>query len=324
MRLFFAVVCAIILLAVGSLLFIRRGAPMPASNKLQVVASIFPLADWLGEVGGDDVDVHLLVARNANPHHFEPQVQDAVRVSRARAFFAIGLGLDPWAARLAQNSGRGAELAFFETGTWITPQHLDLAQDNVVLEKGVYGAVHDANVPAQADPHYWLDPQRAASVVRRMAQALAKLDPGHAAGYSSRAEAYAQKLKGLDEQIEAARKTIPPGQPVVTFHNAYGYLLERLGLKLAAVVQVSPGVEPNARDTVNAVRIMRQIGQGTVFREPLGSRDAAEVLARELNGRVAVLDPMDTESGEFGITYLEREAHNIRLLAETFGKQAVR
>jgi len=65
---------------------------------------------------------------------------------------------------------------------------------------------------------------------------------------------------------------------------------------------------------------MRQIGQGTVFREPLGSREAAEALARELNGRVAVLDPMDTESGEFGTTYLDREAHNIRLLAETFGK----
>jgi len=174
-----------------------------------VVASIFPLADWLGEVGGDDVDVHLLVARSANPHHFEPQVQDAVRVSHARAFFAIGLGLDPWAVRLAQNSGRGTELAFFETGAWITPQPLDTAQDNLLLENPAHVAATRPRWPPRLT--------RIIGSIHSGRPAWScgwrRLWPGSipvTRRYASRAEGYAARLKGLDERIEAARRVIPP------------------------------------------------------------------------------------------------------------------
>ena len=101
----------------------RPSAPQqpPAAGKLLVVATIFPLADWLREVGGADVEVHCLVSGGSNPHHFEPSMKDAAAVTGARAVFAVGLGLDEWAGRLAANAGR-TDLAFFETGEWITPR----------------------------------------------------------------------------------------------------------------------------------------------------------------------------------------------------------
>src|SRR5437879_1235066 len=81
----------------------RSAAPEPRTpnpEPLTVVATLAPLADWLREIGGPDVAVHCLVSGAADPHHFEPSISDAMQISNARAVFAVGLEMDPWAQRL--------------------------------------------------------------------------------------------------------------------------------------------------------------------------------------------------------------------------------
>jgi len=316
--------CAAVGLSIWLLL--PRSAPAPArAERLQVAATIFPLADWLREVGGADVDVHLLVRGGSNPHHFEPTIKDATVVTRARALFTVGLGLDEWARRLAANSGRGAALAVFETGAWITPRPFGTPAVSVHSDHGTDAAGHrtegaevDLVEQAQAgkfDPHYWLDPLRAAVVVARMAEELGKLDPPHADGFRQRAAAYAGKLQALNSEIEAQARSVRHDARIVTFHDAYGYLLDRLGIGVAAVIQVSPGVEPSAREVSEAIRSMRGIGQRTVFHEPADSGVAAQAVARELGARLEVLDPLDSEASSVGKTYLERVRHDVKVLA---------
>jgi ABC-type Zn uptake system ZnuABC Zn-binding protein ZnuA len=323
-------VILLIVLAAAALLAFGTGSQRQTeaargTQALPVVATIFPLADWLREVGGDDVEVHCLVSGGSNPHHFEPTIRDAAAVGRARALFAVGLGLDEWAERLARNSERGAALAFFETGSWIRPRPFNKHDLSAVADgapeaehraQGVEVALVEGHAHGQYDPHYWLDPQRAAAVVARMAEELSKLDAPHAEAYRRRAAAYIEKLNALDREIAECAKTIPPGSRIVTFHDAYGYLLERLGITVAAVIQVSPGVEPSARDVAEAIRAMRQIGQHTVFHEPMDSGVAARSIAGELSARLEVLDPLDSEASSTGTTYLERMRRNANVLVE--------
>lgn len=290
------------------------GSANPPSGKPKIVATIFPIADWAREIGGPDIDVHCLVSGAANPHHFEPGIRDATAVTEAKALFAIGLGLDPWAKKLVTNAGSKAVL--FETGTWISARKLDALK---TIEIGHDKDDHDEDhhhEAGSADPHFWLDPQRAITVVQRMADELGKIDPAHKDGYAQRAAAYIEKLKALNTELEAGAKSIKPGTQLVTFHDAYGYLFERLGIKLAAVVQVSPGVEPGLRDVSEAIRIMKEIGQRTVFKEPAGSASAAKIVSQELGGKVESLDPMDSELSEVGPTYLERLRHDINVLVK--------
>ncbi|MGD0094530.1 MAG: metal ABC transporter substrate-binding protein [Planctomycetota bacterium] len=327
----FVVVLLAGIAAVGVLAFRRPPQPRPdGPRKLEVAATIFPLADWLREVGGPDVEVHCLVSGGKNPHHFEPAIGDAVVVARARALFAAGLGLDEWAERLAANSGRGAELAFFETGSWIAPRAFQAGQTGVVplpAGEGAPGpaaphraegveveAVHE-HAHGNWDPHYWLDPLRASTVVVRMAGELGKLDPVHRDGYQQRCAAYVEKLKALNDEVAALARATPSGAQLVTFHDAYGYLLERLGIGLPAVIQSSPGVEPSVRDVGAALRILKQTGQRAVFHEPADSGVAVQTIARELGLEVEVLDPLDTEASSAGKTYLERVRHDLKVLA---------
>lgn len=285
----------------------------PEAGKMQLAATIFPLADWLREVAGEDAEVHCLVSAAKNPHHFEPSAGDAVRVTRSRALFAIGLGLDPWAAKLAANSGNPAP-QHIEVSAWIVPRPIFGAGAKVIGSHVCSTQCGDG----QHDPHFWLDPARAITVVERLAVELGKLDPPHAEGYARRAAAYVVKLKALDAEVQSTAKTIAPGRKAVTFHDAYGYLFERLGIELAAVVQHAPGIEPSPRDVSGALRVMREIGQRTVFSEPAGT-PAAKAIAKELGAETATLDPLDTEWSDAGKNYLERMRHNLVMLGDAFG-----
>lgn len=67
----------------------------PQSDKLRVVATVFPVADVVKKVGGDLVDVHLLVPPGAEPHDWEPTVSDRKEIGKAKVFFYNGAGLEP-------------------------------------------------------------------------------------------------------------------------------------------------------------------------------------------------------------------------------------
>lgn len=300
---------------------------------LQICATISPLADWAREVGGGDARVYLLVDGYKDPHHFEPSVSDAVRVSASRALLASGLGLDPWAERLVERAGKGAALEYIDASQWIQP--LKLTAREIEISPGsaektpdaqpvpravrdaadalrrAHGHIHGGDV----DPHFWHDPRRAMQVVAHLVEEFGRFDPEHKEAYAARGEICLGKLKALDARVEAAAKKIPPGTRVVTFHDAYGYLFERLHVKVAAVVQTSPGVEPSLKDCSEALRVMREIKQPAIFKEPASSERAIEMIAREMRiERIALLDPLDNGASPVGRDYFERMEHNIATL----------
>ncbi|HLX63450.1 MAG TPA: metal ABC transporter substrate-binding protein [Planctomycetota bacterium] len=320
-----AVIAAAVLIGVA-IWFASGRADAPSSGRLQLCATISPLADWVREVAGPDADVHCLVDGSKDPHHFEPTAQDALRISASRAVFAVGLGMDEWAETFVKNAERGDKLVLFETGEWIEPRKLEVHE----IEIGGALRAHEprANEPrpqgsghhhhGSEDPHYWQDPRRAMTVVARIADELIKIDPAHKSGYESRRDACLQKLKALDTLVESAAALIPKNQQLVTFHDAYGYLFERLHIHIAAVVQVTPGVEPSLKDCAEAIHAMREIGQKVVFKEPAGSDRAIEVIAKDLGiTQVEILDPLDNEISPVGKNYFERMKHNVLTVAKT-------
>jgi ABC-type Zn uptake system ZnuABC Zn-binding protein ZnuA len=282
---------------------------------LTVCATISPLADWLKEIVGDDGTVVCLVSGGKDPHHFEPTARDAVAVGQSKAVFAVGLGLDPWAAKLA-DSGGSTKLVTVSDGMQareFAPHEIHVGAESVQEAEHAHGG---------KDPHFWHDPRRAKIVVAKMAEKLAQADPGHAENFKRRAQACAAKLEALDGEIETLAKAIPNGAQVVTFHDAFGYLFERLHVNVAAVVEVSPGVEPSIRDCTEAVRALKAIGQRVVFREPGSSDRAIEILAQNAGiTQIETLDPLDNDATVAGKDYFERMRHNLDVLKRVLVRQ---
>src|SRR4030042_6695076 len=75
------------------------------SNRVKVIASIAPLADFTKQVGGERVDVKLLLPTGASPHIYEPTPKAMKYISDARVFVKIGAGLEFWAEKIIKASG---------------------------------------------------------------------------------------------------------------------------------------------------------------------------------------------------------------------------
>src|SRR4051794_25914159 len=97
-----ALVLALLLLAGGGLPSPRVSAqPAP----LKIVTSIRPVADMIQNVGGERVDVVALVPPGGEPEDYDPTPADATAVSKARIFFANGLGLEAYLEDLVESAG---------------------------------------------------------------------------------------------------------------------------------------------------------------------------------------------------------------------------
>ena len=84
----------------------RQQPKSPANGKLPVVATIFPVYDFVRAIGGDRVSVALLLPPGAEPHSFEPKPADMVRVGQARLLVFTNPAMEPWAAKLLTGAGR--------------------------------------------------------------------------------------------------------------------------------------------------------------------------------------------------------------------------
>lgn len=77
-------------------------APPPPSEKLKVVVSIFPLADFVSNVGGEKVEVLTLLPTGASPHTYEPTPGQVKEIAEAKVFVKNGFGLEFWAEKVVK------------------------------------------------------------------------------------------------------------------------------------------------------------------------------------------------------------------------------
>ncbi|MHB8831037.1 MAG: metal ABC transporter substrate-binding protein, partial [Patescibacteria group bacterium] len=68
----------------------------PSDTRLQVAATINPLADLVRQIGGEYVAVSDILPPGASPHTFNPAPEQISSAQNVKLFFAIGHGLDSW------------------------------------------------------------------------------------------------------------------------------------------------------------------------------------------------------------------------------------
>ena len=254
----------------------RSGGPQ-AAGAPGVVASIPPLAAIAAEVHVDPGAVSSFLPPGANPHAFEPRPGDVARARDAQLLLVIGLGFDDWALRAARAAAaRPPRVLVASEGLELLP----LAGEEAAAHPG-----------ESADPHLWLDPRLGGLIGERVAEALAELDPPHAADYRARAAALQRRLEALDAEL-GARLAPVRGAGFVATHAAWGYLARRYGLVEGAVLEAAPGREPGPRHLLEASRLARERGLRAVFAEVQLSDASARVVAEEAGIPVVHLDAL--------------------------------
>lgn len=268
-------------------------SPLHAAERLNVVASFSILADFVGNVGGDRIDLTTLVGADSDVHVYTPAPSDAKRIADAKLVIVNGLGLEGWLPRLVQSSGGKAQVVTASAG--IAPLKLGSA----------------------ADPHAWQSVPNARIYVTDIAKALAAADPDDAEFFQARAKTYLDKLATLDREVREAVAKIPPERrKVISTHNAFGYFSAEYGVQFIAPLGVSTETEPSARDIAAIISQIKAQKIPAVFLENISDDRLIRRIAAETGSKVGGTLISDGLTGEKGPapTYIDMVRHNIKAL----------
>lgn len=280
-------------------------------EKLPVVASIFPIADMIQQVGGEHVDVIFVLPAGASPHTFEPKPSLVKKISSAKIFFMVGVGLEFWAQKFISLSEAALKTVVLSNGVPLiyTTGHFDDRQKH-------HGGKNDSNVRLNvANPHIWLDPVIAKSMVNKIVAALSEVDNRYLTYYNQQGQMYLDELDKLDGLINATVESFRI-KKYVSFHASWDYFARQYDLQSVGVIEAVPGRNPTPILIKNIVASIKKHDIKAVFAEPQLNPRAAEVIAREAKVKLLMLDPMGGPKIEGRNSYIDLMKYNLNVLKE--------
>lgn len=277
------------------------------SEKIKVVASIHPLGDVTKQVGKDRVSVKVMLPPAASPHTFEPTPLDMMEIQNSKIFVKAGAGLEFWAEKMMKASSNRKIIIVDAASGLPLIRH--------VHSHTSAGASEEKAHQESADPHVWLDPVLMKTVVDKIQNALSKADPEGEVYYRENAEKYKKDLDALHSEIMDRVKSFRVKE-YITFHPAWNYFSKRYGLRVAGVIEESPGREPSPKHIAKIINEIKRINSKIVFAEPQFNPKIAEVIAKEAGAKVLFLDPVGSPNLKGRDTYIGLMRYNLSVMEE--------
>jgi len=277
-----------------------------AADRIPVVATFSVIADMLGNVGGDRLDIKTIVGPGGDCELYQPTPADVATVAGSSAVFINDLNeeFEPWIEPLLKQA--------------------DFHGAKVVVSRGVHTLtaeeehpVSGRQLPETIDQHAWLDPRNGVIYVRNMAEALARLDPEGAAGYRSRAAAYTQNIQGVDDWARKEMGAVPAAKRrALASHDSLQYIASAYGITLLAVNGWTNKTEPSAEELAKLARQIRAAHVKALFLDSITDQRAIRRIADETGAMIGGTlygDSLSPSPGEAD-TYIKMLRHDVSTL----------
>ena len=304
----------------------ESGSPGQPADKINVVTTSNIVADWVGAVGQDRVEVFSLLPPDTDAHTFQPGARDISRVADADLVFSIGLSLEAgWLDKLVRNAARDPA-GIVALGDSVDPiDFVEIVDDDDQAEEeeedrgdAEEGDDDHGDEHGPLDPHFWFDPTRVRQAVDVISAQLSALDPDGESFYRGNADSYNRELDELHDWIQAQVSLLPEeDRLLITFHDSFQYFAQRYGFKVVgAVFSVTTESEPTAQDLTALIDTIDREGVRAVFTEKSNSERLARRIADGTGARYAgglYTGSLGAPGGEAG-TYLDLMRHNVETI----------
>ena len=314
-------------------LFLMMAGNAAAADKVSVFVSIVPEQYFLEKIGGDRVDVSVMVMPGASPATYEPSPRQMAGLTEAKAYFAMDVPFEAtWLARIKSANpdmkvievdegirkmpmarhGHGGDHDGGHDGPPPPPSqghggmpgpgsgpgHGPMPPDHDRAAGPGHGPEpgldHDHGI---LDPHIWLSPRLVKIMAGNICRGLVEIDPAGEAEYEANLAAFEDELNSLDRSIAAALAPLPKDKRTfMVFHPSWGYFARDYALQQVPIE--SEGKEPSAADLERIISTGRQLHIPVVFVQPQFSERSAKVIASEMGAKVVPLDPLAADWAE--------------------------
>jgi len=279
--------------------------PNKAEQKLKVIATIFPVYDFARNIGGDKINITMLMPPGTDAHHYELRPGDIIKVCKSDIFLFTNFEMEQWAYKIINAAEKNTNMLAIETGNGALLLPIN-------KEEG-----HDDHASG-FDPHIWLDMDNAQKMVDNIATAFIKKDPRNSDYYLKNARDYKAGLIALDQRYrkeltECKTKTI-----LHAGHWAFAYLAKRYNLEYIAAYNVLADAEPSPQKIVTLIQQVKTQKVHYIYYEDMINPRLAHMIAKETGAGLLKLNNghdisrANIKNGESFISLMENNLTNLK------------
>lgn len=298
-------------------------------DKVKVVTTLFPQYDFTRAIGGDKVDVSLLLPFGMDSHSYEPTPADLININKSDLFIYTGESMEPWAHSIIESVDNNDVLVLdVSKGVSLIAPNCTIDEhdheseedhDHESEEDHDHGTIakehsdHDGHDHTY-DPHIWTSPKNAMIMVQNILEALCEVDPENADYYQANADAYLNELEALNHEFEevvahAKRQTIYHGG-----RFAMQYLTNEYGINY---ISAPFEAEPSAALVAQMIKEMKEQQIPAIYYEELVDPKISQMISEETGAQMLLLHSCHNVSKEEfnqGVTYLSLMKQNVENL----------
>ena len=279
-------------------------------SKISVVSTIFPAYDFVREIGGENVEVAMLLKPGTESHDYDPTPQDIIKIQDADLFIYVGGESDEWVNDILNSDDK-------------KPKKVLALMDCVdkVQEETVEGMEADEDGDeAEYDEHVWTSPKNAVTITKKISEELKSLDSSKAAEFEKNTVSYCAQLSSLDNSIRnvvdnAKRKTLIFGD-----RFPFRYFVDEYGLSYyAAFPGCSSETEPSAATVAFLINKVKSESIPVVFCIEFSNGKVADTICERKKKKKLTFHSchnITQEEFDSGVTYLDLMKQNVKNLEE--------
>lgn len=284
------------------------------SEKLKVVATIFPQYDFARQIGGDKINLTMLTSPGGESHSYEPTPQDIKAVSECDIFICAGGESDIWYNTVldtidSDNTRNIRVISLMECVEAVGEEITEGMQEKISFGE---------ETEEEYDEHVWTSLKNAQKISQAIGDAMCSLDEENAEYYQKNTEEYINKLSGLDMKYRGAIRRAENKTVVFGDRFPFRYLFDDYGLKYyAAFPGCSTDSDVSAGTMMFLINKVKSENLPSVYYIEFSARKIADTIAEETGTEPLLLHSCHTVSKEEfdgGVTYLSLMEQNLENL----------
>lgn len=265
-------------------LLLLLSSSVVAEERLKVAVSIIPQKNLVERIGGELVDVQLIVQPGQSPATYEPTPRQMADISQADLYYRIGVPFEHvWMERI---QSAYPKLPILDARAGIELRAMD--------EEDHHDHGHDHGEDG-LDPHIWLSPPLIKIMAQSLRDRLIELLPKQRDLLVKNHAAFLLSLDSLDSDIRAALAGAKTKKFMV-YHPSWGYFADTYGLQQIPIE--SEGKEPGAKALARLIEEAKENQISAIFVQKQFSQDQAKAVASSVGAKVVAIDPLSTDYPE--------------------------
>ena len=293
------------------------------SDKIQIVATLFPQYDFARQIAGDKADVTLLLPPGVESHSYEPTPSDIIKINKSDLFLYTGKNMEVWSQKIID----GVKDAGSRSIVLDVTEGINLSKTaDIEAELKSRGAIMDEEAESENehahfyDPHVWTDPLLAKIMVASIKDALCSIDPDNAEYYQKNAADYSSRLDQLDAEFKGIVSSGKRNEIIFGSRFALYYFAKQYGLNYeAAFDSCSSETEPSAKTVAGLIEKIREDKIPVIYYAEIEEPKIAKSISDETGAKMLLFHSchnITKKELEEGATYLSLMEQNARNLKE--------